>query len=348
MGNQIEKQYVQKVIDNLTGNFDKDLDYLLEERLKLLLEAEDTSEASYQLMNATFDLFAPSDNDEVSEDISTTLENMDESVMDYFAQEDYDKAFVLAMDLLNILDEVADRENTVSDVYYSFDDIFELDIYTELNGVKKNVILPAVNFADMYADCGRVLGEVGLFDRAGDCYAKARRWNPISAHIGLDYAELLIELEEYDHAERVIREITAVVYSEEDLMRVYILLGDCLKAKECYEAANIAYLKAFYMDEDSEQVAARLYYLMKAVKEWIPEPTEEQEEWYCKRFHIPEGVDDSIMELLFRKGRASMDDSDLERAFYYYSLLIELVDDDDVFDTWSELFKAIQAEMEEE
>lgn len=108
---------------------------------------------------------------------------------------DYDIALLLVEKLIeegeSYINDGTFKENSKM-VFFSFEESMQEVLYRSLHRKERRVIYTVpFPYATIYFMYGSVLWNLEEFEEAQTAFEKARKWNPVSASITLQYAETL-------------------------------------------------------------------------------------------------------------------------------------------------------------
>ena len=193
-------------------------------------------------------------------------------------------------------------------LYYSFANPLEMHIYYLLyqpTGQEiSQLFIPA---AALYREKAALLRSASCLPEARRSLMTARRWNPVSPHIALDYAELMKELGETEEYIRLLRELHPLIYSGNCLARYYNGFAYYFVGKEMWPEAVCCYFKSLQFNADAEnevEVVCGLTEIQHKHGIDFKTPSVKQLDACIKECHLPVRGDEKTAKELFALGKA--------------------------------------------
>lgn len=200
--------------------------------------------------------------------------------------------------------------------YYSFNEMFEQVLCVDKVDPYMSFRMAPHNYAEMYRTYSRLLFLDGRDEEGIDALEKALRWNPGSASMALEYAEIYRRYGDYESFSEVTRQAFELAFTPEDISECYINL--CIyymKMEKRMEALVMAMMAADVMT--SEKVVWRAMMLTKMndydeLEKRYGIHTPRQKELVCKQLGIPYIISIDVLnriKILYDVGKRSEDDS---------------------------------------
>lgn len=200
--------------------------------------------------------------------------------------------------------------------YYSFNEMFEQVLCVDKVDPYMSFRMAPHNYAEMYRTYSKLLFLNGRDEEGIDALEKALRWNPGSASIALEYAEIYRRYGDYDSFSEVTRQAFELAFTPEDISECYInLCTYYMKMEKRMEALVMAMMAADV--KTSEKVVWRAMMMTKMndydeleKKYGIHTPTQKAK--VCKQLGIPYIMSIDVLnriKILHDVGKRNEDDS---------------------------------------
>lgn len=232
-----------------------------------------------------------------------------------------DKEYAHACILMEGLLKEQEEENHLVEAtngidYYSFNEMFERVLCVDNVDPYMSFRMAPHNYAEMYRTYSRLLFLDGRDEEGIDALEKALRWNPGSASIALEYAEIYRRYGDYESFAEVTRQAFELAFTPEDISECYInLCTYYMKMEKRREALVMAMMAADV--KTSEKVVWRAMMLTKMndydeLEKKYGIRTPRQKAAVCKQLGIPYIMSIDVLDrikILHDVGKRSGDDS---------------------------------------
>ena len=327
-------EIMAEITAKLTGDSKKDFIYLQEQ-----CEKYKDSEYGVEIVRACGRLISELLTEEDKEDIKKMLNNKDigikstlEEVKFNQYKKDFDKALKLMEPLVKKVEDCYKngmfKEDKVSK-FYCFEQPMETILYTYHNKPKKEIRHSDIPFAMIYLQYGSLLIDKNRIKDAKKVLLKAVEWNPSCASIIFELCETYKRLGELKKYFATVIDTFKYCYTPNDVARCYRNLGWYFIEKRQFKEAICAYtLSLQYVN--NEIVQSELYYISQVTRKKIEQPTLEQIKKVAKKYGFPVGADEDVIGLSFTLGKQAMESSDFEAVKYYWGILYNLTEDEEI------------------
>ncbi len=224
--------------------------------------------------------------------------------------------------------------------YVSFNNLFELCVYTEIYKKGGYVKPTPFNFSYVFRLYGYSLFKLSRDDEAYRAYEKAVSWNPVWVETLLDFAELKYMKKQYKSFFEIIKKCLEYSYDINYTSLCYYNLGRYYYEKENYELSVNMYILSHYY-KPSEAPYKKLENLAKMGFEIKP-PSVDDMKKICDTIGIRMGVNPEIVKLAAKMGTDAKKSGDIEIAKYFYDILFSLTGDKTILDAVFDYMKCIK------
>lgn len=200
--------------------------------------------------------------------------------------------------------------------YYSFNEMFEQVLCVDKVDPYMSFRMAPHNYAEMYRTYSRLLFLNGRDEEGIDALEKALRWNPGSASLALEYAEIYRRYGDYESFAEVTLQAFELAFTPEDISECYInLCTYYMKMKKRMEALVMAMMAADV--KTSEKVVWRAMMMTKMndydeLEKKYGIHTSSQKAKVCKQLGIPYIMSTDVLnriKILHDVGKRNEDNS---------------------------------------
>ena len=329
---EIEK-IMKKIKDGLTGDNEKDLQYLMGQMEKYKnhkLSKEIIRECGRLLYEHMPDDFRPRI-DKLIDDEVLSYDSTIQKVR--IAQRDgrYAEALSLLEELVQKV-ETMDwfKDDKVSE-YHCFNEFFEEALYREYNKPTKVLRSPGFPLDTIYFQYGSLLLDVERPKDAESALITAMHWNPANANIALERAEACKRQGDIDAFFEHSVESFKYAFRPKYLARCFRNVGYYFSDKEMWEEAASCYSLSLQFDGSSELAISELYYIQERSGKNIDQLIDhDYTQRICKKYGFPFGADKTVIGLAYSYGKHFIKEGDNEGARYCLQIFYDLTGDENV------------------
>lgn len=224
--------------------------------------------------------------------------------------------------------------------YASFNNLFEMYIYTEI--YKKGAFVkPAkFNFSYIYKLYGFSLFKLSRDEEAEEAYENALSWNPVDVGLMLDLSEIMYLLKKYKKFMELIKSSFKYSYKIGQISLCYYNMGRYYEERKDYEMAVNMYILAHYF-EPNKAAFEKLKKMKSERGVYINTPSAEDMKKICEKANVQMGVNPDIVKLAAAIGTNAKKRGSVEAAKYFYDILFSLTGDKYVLDKVFDFVKNI-------
>ena len=243
----------------------------------------------------------------------------------------YKKDFEKALSLLNPLIEKTKGmfvDDSKSE-YHNFEEPFEVNLYKFLMKPEKEIRPASFPFTEVYIRQAGILFELGRHEEAIASCEKVLKWNPMHAGAMFELMENKKMLGDMDSYLHLTQEAFKKVFRPGDLAHCYRNMAYWFVEHELYREAMGCLLISLQFEQN--QVAqSELFYIQAKAGSKIKPPTEKQFGTISKKYGFPVGPDQDVVGLAYTLGKICLENNDYEMARYFWTILNNLVHDEDL------------------
>ncbi len=321
---------VDEIKSNLTGDFDKDKDYI-NSKMKEYKEHEYNMEILRELGRLMYSIMPEEVRNQVNEAVNkdlSTFDNAIDNVKKFIHENEIDKAFELAKELVNDYEKNGlEFKNDTENEYFCFGEPIEEILYIQFNDPEKHIRRNPYDYSVLFYLYGSLLIEKGEIQEAQLALLKSKKWNPANAQIMFELAETCKMLGEFEDFYKITRESYKYIHRKKDLGRFYRNLGYYFIEKKEYDTAAGIYIFS-KMYDDSDFVNEELAYIFSIAGEF--EPTADAFEESVKKYDIPLDISDDLLGITYHLGKKCFEVENYNMAMYYFNIFSEFREDEDV------------------
>ena len=323
-------EIMREITTGLTGDADKDRDYL-KEQMEKYKEHELATEIIRACGRLFYELIPEDKKDELTHVMDNDMNGI-HAVLDEVRFNIYKKEYSKALDLISNLVEKTERnpmyQNDSVTEYFSFATPFEFFMYVQRFKSGKEIKWIEYPFSAIYLQYGSLLIDLKRYEEANQMLEKALRWNPMSAKIGYEYAETFKIMGMMDMYMEATRKAFSVAYTKEEVARGYRNFGYYFIEQEKYRAAIGCYLLSLQYDRESKNAQSELYYIHQKTNGEVKQPTIEELESIAKIEDFPIGVNSDVLGIAVSYGKHFLEQGQTEGARTMFEIVYDLTDDE--------------------
>lgn len=233
---------------------------------------------------------------------------------------------ILGEELKNIRRQDRDKDKCQ---YLSFNDSFELYIYTEIYNRGIAIRPTPFEYNLFYKLYSYAFFKLERYDKALEAIEEAVFWNPVSSACLLDMAELYKIKGELEKMAEVTQRCLKYAYQRRSISRCYRNLGYYYTEKKEYETAICLYVMSNEFEE-SKQVINELSRIIAETGKKLRKPGAEEIKNTLKEKGIQLGASVDILKLAAALGGAAAKSGEKETAMKCYDILFKLTADIEV------------------
>lgn len=323
---------MQEITAGLTGKSDEDIAYLMKqaEKHKAHPFAKEIARACGRLM---FDLIPDDKKAEFEQAIgndSAGISSTLDEIRFVAYKKDFEKALTLIEVLVNKIETMGAFADDAVSEYHTFSELFEEILFFHLKKPNKQLRQAQLPYAEIYTLHGNILFELKRFVEAKQALEKAIRWNPISAPIAFEHAEVCKMLGDMDSYLSLTKEIMNIAYNPQDLARGFRNLGYYFAEMHLYDvAAGCLHLSLVY-EKESNVAQSELYYIQSKVGGRPIRSTEKQLRQYADQHGFPLGASNDVLSLAYTYGKLELAEKEFDKARYFLEIVNGLTADEEV------------------
>ena len=317
------------ISSGLTGDYDKDLEYLKEESEKYK-DHEFGKEILRAIGRMMYEMLPDDRKKDLDEALGRDMMGIDaaiEEVRFNIYKKDFDKALRLIEDTVQEQEKAPMFEDDSVSEYHNFREPMEEFLYAELDHPEKTLRGATINYAEMYMLYGCILVELKRLDEAEAALKKAMKWNPVAANIAFEHAETMKMRGRIDDFLDCTKKIFKYAFRPADLARCYRNLSYYFVEKKEYETAVCCLLFSTQF-EKHDLVQSELYYISQVSGKMF-NPTEEELNKCFEENEIPLGPNVEILKIAYGYGRHFYESGNMDAAAYFLSIFANFINDEE-------------------
>ena len=322
------KDKIRKIMDGLTGDNEKDLEYL-KEQTDIYKNDENALEILRAIGRKMYELMPDDKKDEISKMVGNTNESINMTIEEAMFQLKNNHDTVKAENMFaSVIHETeglfADDE---ASEYRCFDNMIEKMIYDILEKPQKDVRHPSFNYKLIYYAYGYCLIDNGKPDEAEAALLTAHRWAPVSSQVMFELAEIYKHSKRYDEYISWTRKAMKYVYTPDDIARGYRNLGFYYIDMEKYQlAADLFFFSQFF--KETELANSELFYISQKTGELPKQSDIKTFKAELDEEGIQFGANEEIVSILYQFAMILEKQNELSDAITFYMMAYDLIHDD--------------------
>lgn len=326
------KQIMAEITSGLTGNFKEDYEYLQNQ-----MEKYKEHPLGKEILRACGRIIAENTPKELKERISRAFNN-DYSAYEQTIEEakfnmykrDFDKALRIIEPLAKDLDECNLFGNDSESEYFTFDNQFEEIMYKIMKNPTRTVRRAGLPFAEVYFIYGNLLFEMKRYDEAAVTLDKAMRWNPMSANIAFERAEIAKVkgcLDEFLERTKIILEHA---YEPLSVAHCYRSFAYYFVEKELWDAAKSCLIMSLQYEPDNKTAVSEMYYIENSASCAPRQLSFEELMQILGDNGIDVSATNDVLSIAFSLGKHFMDNEIYEGAVDMFQIVYNMTQDEEI------------------
>lgn len=327
-----DKEIIKELKSVMTGDLEKDTEFLdsIIEKFEGSKEDKDTLYAIGLLISEAVP-FAEKEKlvQSFEKEVPRISEELDK-IANIIGNGDYDIALSLAEKLIEegegYINDGTFKENSKM-VFFSFEESMQEVLYRSLHRKERREIY-AVPFpyATIYFMYGSVLWNLEEFEEAQTAFEKARKWNPVSASITLQYAETLSINGNISGKKclKLFNEVFKYTFETKELAYVYRTLGKFFSENELWKEAYICYNTSLKYDDNSGDAYNELEFIQDESGITENDISFGDEMKFTNNYGISLKPNQKIIKLAVDCGKEAYAEEDFEVAKYFLDIAYNL------------------------
>ena len=323
---------MHEITSGLTGNGEKDMKYLMEQ-----MEKYKDHEMGKEIIRACGRLVYQCVPEEKKAEINRIIGNnlmSYESVLEEVRFKQHEKKFEEALALMENLIRKVEASNMFTDdlvsEYHCFNEFFEDALYRMNAKPEKDVRNATFPMHKFYMQYGSLLIDLRRFDEADAALAKAMRWNPASARIAFEHAEVCKLLSDMEGFFRRTMDVFKYAFRPYQVARCFRNLGYYFTEKQLWQEAVACYTMSLQFENESTQAMSELYYIQQKVGRVISPPDMDYLREISEKYGFPVGADPDVLGLSFSYGKHFAENGDPDGARYCWQITYDLTDVEEI------------------
>lgn len=215
---------------------------------------------------------------------------------------------------------------------YSFNTLMEMELFKSLHPDLSPVTSIEEPLNRLYAMYGSVLLELGKLEEAEEALAIAMDWNPVSADIAFEHAEVFKQKKDLETFKKLTAAIFPIAYKRRELAHCYRNIGYYFVEKQYYEEAVGSYLlsMSFADAEGRYQAEQELKYIYDETKGEAKRPSIGAMRSYGEKYGFPIGPDAKIIETALLHGKTMLAEKKYQHAAYFLDIAYKLTENKEI------------------
>ncbi len=212
--------------------------------------------------------------------------------------------------------------------YYDFNTLMEMVMFQSQHPEIQPVSDIEEPLNRLYAMYGSVLLEQGKLDEAEEALAIAMDWNPMSADIAFEHAEVFKQKKDWEKFRELTNAIFPIAYKRRELARCYRNLGYYFVEQQMWDEAVGCYLlsMSFADAEGRYQAELELKYIHEETEGQAQRPSIGAMRSYGEKYDFPIGPDAKLIETAMEYGKTMLANKQYEHAAYFLDIAYKLTE----------------------
>ena len=324
---------IKSITDGRTGDNEKDIQYLMEQTEKYK-NHEFSKEILRECGRLLYERLPEGSKpriDKIIDDEMLSYESTLQKVRAAQHERRYDEALSLIEELIKKTDNPEWFKDDKVSEYHCFHEFFEELLYREYAKPTKTLRNPGFPFDTIYFQYGSLLLDLKRPEDAELALITALRWNPANASIALERAEACKWQGNIDDFFKHSIESFKYAFRPKQLGRCFRNVGYYFSEKKMWKEAVSCLTLSLQFDRTSELAFSELYYVQDKSGEKAEQLIDHDfTQKMCKKYGIPFGINDTILELAYSYGNHFAKEGDNEGARYCWQILYDLTGDEKV------------------
>lgn len=252
-----------------------------------------------------------------------------------------------AVDILRQQIEVVEALNLYNDGradYYDFNTLMEMVMFQSQHPEIHPVSDIEEPLNRLYAMYGSLLLEQGKLDEAQEALAIAMDWNPMSADIAFEHAEVFKQKKDWEKLKELTIAIFPIAYKRREIAHCYRNLGYYFVEKQMWDEAVGCYLlsMSFADAEGRYQAELELKYIHDETEGQAQRPSIGALRSYGEKYGFPIGPDSKIIETAMQYGKTMLANKKYEHAQYFLDIAYKLTESKELKELLDGINKAMK------
>lgn len=212
--------------------------------------------------------------------------------------------------------------------YYDFNTLMEMVMFQRKHPELKRLVDIEEPLNKLYAMYGSILLELGELDRAQETLEIAMDWNPMSADIAFEYAEVFKQRKDFEGMKKATVEIFPIAYKRHEIARCYRNIGYYFIEKQLWDEAVGSYLLSMTFAEAEGRYSAEqeLKYIYDETNGEANRPSLGAMKSYSQKYNFPIGPDSNIIETALLYGKTMLANKKYQHAAYFLDIAYKLTE----------------------
>lgn len=218
--------------------------------------------------------------------------------------------------------------------YYDFNTLMEMVMFQSQHPEIQQASDIEEPLNRLYAMYGSLLLEQGKLAEAEEALAIAMDWNPMSADIAFEHAEIFKQKKDWEKFKQLTVAIFPIAYKRRELAHCYRNLGYYFVEKQMWDEAVGCYLlsMSFADAEGRYQAELELKYIHEETEGQAQRPSIGAMRSYGEKYAFPIGPDAKIIETALQYGKAMLANKKYEHANYFLDIAYKLTESKELKD----------------
>jgi len=252
-----------------------------------------------------------------------------------------------AVDILHQQIEAVEALNLYNDGradYYDFNTLMEMVMFQSQHPEIHPVSDIEEPLNRLYAMYGSLLLEQGKLNEAQEALAIAMDWNPMSADIAFEHAEVFKQKKDWEKLKELTIAIFPIAYKRREIAHCYRNLGYYFVEKQMWDEAVGCYLlsMSFADAEGRYQAELELKYIHDETEGQAQRPSIGALRSYGEKYGFPIGPDSKIIETAMQSGKTMLANKKYEHAQYFLDIAYKLTESKELKELLDGINKAIK------
>jgi len=318
------EKIMRDITSGMTGDSEKDIAYLIKKQDEYQnheLKIEITRAIGRMMYEIAPKELLDTFNSELQQD-QLTLHQLYEEANYQIYMKNYNKAMDLLKVCISRMEEFPFNHDSVSE-YYSFFNYFEGILYKKLTQSTRKFRAIPDNYAAIYLTYGALLVEIKEYEKAEKALESALIYNPIYSEAMFELGEVYKMNNDMEKYFNLAKRALKSVYSRKNLARCYRNIGYYLVEKMDYSGAIAAfYLSTHY--ENAPIAMSELHYISVITKQKIEPPTYEEIKKCLEPYDIEMGASPLVWALAYHLGNHLFEEKNYEASLFLYRIVNDL------------------------
>ena len=228
--------------------------------------------------------------------------------------------------------------------YYDFNTLMEMVMFQSQHPEIQPVADIEEPLNRLYAMYGSILLEQGKLDEAEEALAIAMDWNPMSAAIAFEHAEVFKQKKDWEKFKELTTAVFPIAYKRKEIAHCYRNLGYYFVEKQMWDEAVGCYLlsMSFADAEGRYQAELELKYIHEETEGQAQRPSIGALRSYGEKYGFPVGPDAKIIETAMQYGKSMLANKKYEHANYFLDIAYKLTESKELKELLDGINKAMK------